>query len=139
MPRLALNPDKIVFQRRPVKKTLRKRLNACVNLLKQSKWLAPDEFQVLEYGHVTINTERLHHFIREHAWDLLRRFGLRGLVVILGPAQFRQVADGVSRETYLNYDFTHNYDDPLLYGMRLIVLPWLDGVVCVPKEYLPTK
>lgn len=135
------NAEKLMFKRRRVKKTVRKRANACVNILKQIGWLKPDQIEVCHYNTITFNPESFDSMVTEWHHRLRCRYNLDECSLVMGPAQWNQLIVGSNMNSF---DYPMRFTSEQMgsrrfRGMAVIVLPWMDGITIVPKSYLPIE
>lgn len=128
---------KIEFARQRVKKVIRKRANACVNFLTQIGWLKKksEALQVVTYEEVIVDPVQIDRWITENYYQLVRRFNMREMTLIMGPEKAHQLVRCCDLVSPIRFQLQHGSQ---FRGMTIIILPWMDGVMFVPKEYLPT-
>lgn len=129
-----------VRNKKRLSKRMKQRAFDAVGLLKGIGWLTPYRFQSETIESVTIDYHQLERFILENHYELVRRFNIKDSVVLMGPAQFYELTKQTMREPLVVplSDFQCGFQNRLR-GMFVVVLPWMDGTVLVPKEYLPIE
>jgi hypothetical protein len=75
-------------------------------------------------------------FVNKERNKIGRDYGNRDLILIMGPRQFQEI---VKQEVFVPMVFTWPDKNTALNvcGLITCVLPWIDGVVLVPREYWP--
>lgn len=129
------------LQRKKVKKHMRKRGNACVKMLKQMGWLVPEmerKISYTGYDPITFNMDDILRGVYEHLAELSHRFNIHELTLLIGSKQVYEFTRQQMNQPW-SYTFQAINGHPEIAGMKLCVLPWMDGIVGVPKEYLPIK
>jgi hypothetical protein len=123
-----------------LKKTMRKRANACVNILKQCGWLVDDYERVQTFSVETIEFDTV-DFVRQcirHVSDIQRHFNRRPRWLLVGGKQFHDICG-----QWIDYPFSVPLNSlngyPEFFGLQVHVLPWIDGIALVPEEYLPAR
>lgn len=133
--------NELIFARkRGVKKHIRQRANACVNILKQIGWLKPDQIPVAALKTVTFDPRRIGEFLTRQAYSIRGRFNVDELTIIMGHAQFNDLAH--CRNDYMNQPLVldcGHFGMNQWRGSMIIVLPWVEGVAFIPEKYLPIK
>lgn len=132
------NKETMKFRRTRVKKTMRKRGNAAVNVLKQMGWLKPDQFQVETVHSIEVDWRRLDEFIIRHCHDILRRFNRQGMTLVMGCGDFEKLIGCVQFAQEMRFDLSV-VGTRQFRGMTVVVLPWMEGFTCIPREYLPIE
>lgn len=121
-------------------KRMRQRALDAVGLLKGIGWLLPHRFEMETIETVTIDYQQIERFIMENHYHLVREHGVKDSVVLMGPAQFYEVSRQVVKLplVFPLSDFQCGMQNRL-HGMYVVVLPWMDGTVLVPKKYFPIE
>lgn len=122
-------------------KSLRKRANGFVNILRQLGWLVPEQemaITVTGYDEVVFDIRDVLRGIMTHQHDLAGRYNLRELIVLIGSKQFYEFTNQTLSQPF-RFAVQGINGMPEVYGMKICVLPWLDGIIAVPKEYLPVR
>jgi hypothetical protein len=122
-------------------KKQRARSRDALGLLKGLKLLKPESVATQTFETVTLDIENIERFIYQNCIELLRQFGSKYFCVAIGSAQFYELSHQMVRyPLFVSLaDFQVERPQNTLHGMYLIVLPWMDGIVCIPKEYLPIQ
>jgi hypothetical protein len=122
-------------------KKQRARSRDALGLLKGLKLLTPERVAVQTFETVTLDIRDIDRFIYQHCLELLQQFGPKDFCVAIGSAQFYELSHQMTHQPlFISLaDFQVGRPQNTLRGMSLIVLPWMDGIVCIPKEYLPIQ
>lgn len=120
-------------------KRLRSRVNDAVALLKGVGWLTPHRFEVETVESITIELAKLESFIMEQHLEIMRRFNVRDGVVLMGPKHFYELTKAtINQPLRISMaDFQVGKPQSQFNGMSVVVLPWMEGTILIPKEYLP--
>lgn len=145
----AENQNKLFLSRkRKVNKTMRKRLNAAVNILKQSKWLQPDQEEVVQYERVEFQPDAVIQFLRRELNNLIRRYNIDQVICVMGAKQFHEATGAMEskypfhfehRATYYTNSGYYDAPTPRIAGVLVCVLPWVDGVTLIPRAMWPIE
>lgn len=123
-------------RRKGTSKRIRKRANAAANLLQQIGWLAKEQVNYEQMQTVTINEDRILDFVARYCRGVFVQhgYGASDFLLFIGPKQLELIAEATEPITK---PFCHEVQQGSLFGMLLCVLPWMDGILPVPKRYLP--
>lgn len=126
--------------RRPTKKA-RRLANDAVATLKGLGWLKRRQIELETVETFMVEAEKLERFIMQNHYDLMGRFGVRDNVVIIGSKQWFELTRYMVTQPFLinMADFSFPVNQNRLHGLMVVILPWMDGTVLVPKEYLPIE
>lgn len=117
----------------------RKQANEAVATLKGIGWLRPHQYTDFELTSVTVELNKLELFIIKNHHEAICRFGVKDSVVVMGSMQFRELTNSLLHHPMMFplADFQTGHMQNRLHGLSVVVLPWMDGTLLIPKEYLP--
>lgn len=112
---------------------------ASIWALKRFKMLKPCKREHEGVQTIQVEYNNLARFIMERHHELISRYGVKDLVVIMGSRMFMELQHQASPMAFPMVFNLSDFETPQnrLCGMLVIVLPWMDGTVLVPKEYMP--
>lgn len=123
---------------RPKNWLLRATGNMAVRVLKSIGWLTRKTYEHVTMETVTFDADRFVEYFHRQLNELRIR-GVENGVVIIGAKQFSDV----TRSFLTQHPFSFKLDSyrygPEVVGMKIIVLPWVDGVAIVPENRIPMK
>jgi len=107
--------------------------------LKRIGWLKNDWFTSTTFETISFNPEHVLEFVHTQLSDLMRRYNMQDGTIIIGGQDFAKVSKAI-----LNTPFQYNteiYDQHRRHicGLKVCVIPWMEGIVIVPQELLPIK
>jgi len=82
------------------------------------------------YTVVTLDTRKLMDMINDHAYDIRRRTGADPKYIIMGRDKYYQLTGEIAQRSPRIIDLTTPTTSVM--GMSLIVVPWIDGLFCLP-------
>jgi hypothetical protein len=85
----------------------------------------------------TIDTRKfLDALVRQRA-EIMALYHRRGERLLVGYEEFREIT-GIAMENPLTFAVQYDWREPggptLVYGMRVTVIPWMRGILVLPKE-----
>lgn len=138
-----IDNDTLVFERprKRFPKKRRKQVNSAVALLKGDGFLKPKSGFRESYESISIDKGDLENWITRNHYELIRRFGIKDTVIIMGQSDFHSLSGQlVNRHMMIpltDFNTYGNISQNRFKGMYLVVIPWMDGTVLIPKEYMP--
>jgi hypothetical protein len=133
----------ILKRLRPVKKTIRKRANSYIKFLQQIGWVKKKQEELTITETVTIDKEKLYTEIIKLSSHLHREYNFctsRKFTILMGIEHFNALMGSnlmIYQPLVIKQLEQYNIHTPnILLGMLLVVLPWMEGVLLVPEEYL---
>jgi len=120
-------------------KRIRVRVNDAVAMLKGVGWLKPSVYEVETTQCVTLELDKIQDFIMRNFQELIQRFDIHEAVILMGPTEFRALSGSMVNcpMRFSLADFQVGHLQNQFHGMSLVVLPWMEGAILVPKSYFP--
>ncbi len=129
--------------RKRITKKQRKAGNDAIATLKGIGWLTPrqewDKSEKIEK--IEVRYDDLERFIMENHRDLMCQFGIKDTICLIGSRLFLELTRQNVRGPMMIplSDFQCEHFQNRLHGMFVVILPWMEGTVLVPKEYFPIE
>ena len=96
--------------------------------------------RVVAYKAQRVDTDRFMHQLLEAKADFIRRLEDNPSTVLMGAEQYDDLIKADDRLTQpLGFTSQYDYHDGhtlKIMGLKVIVIPWMDGMVLVPNSYL---
>jgi hypothetical protein len=110
---------------------------------KRCPWLQKICFSILKrlgaYAHPSgsdvfaLEGDRLIDLILQQEWNLEEYHCQRFEAMVIGPRQVTLIAHQAYEGGYLEISLDQPFVPDHLFGMRVLIVPWFDGVLLLPK------